>query len=128
MSSFDDAMSLVDEADLDAAEDLASHLAAQDAKFLEGLVAHRAASGLTQADLAAAWGRHKTAVSQFEQPGNDPKLSTIRRYAASAGIRYHHFVSFDSTVHRPSDSPIRSVQTAYSDTDVWGQTSTRIAQ
>ena len=129
MSSFDDAMAMVDESDLDAAEDLAKYLAAQDAEFLATLIAHRTAAGLTQADLAAAWGRHKTAVSQFEQLGNDPRLSTIRRYAASVGVRYHHFVSLDANVHRPAtDTPVSTVQTTYSDTDTWGQHPPRVAQ
>lgn len=79
-------------------ERLAAHLAKQDAEFLANLVALREEAGLTQADLAAAWGRHKTAVSQFEQPGNDPRLSTIRRYAASIGARYSHMVSLDGDV------------------------------
>ncbi|GAA4674573.1 hypothetical protein GCM10023197_32710 [Gordonia humi] len=120
-------MTLIGEDDLDAADDLAHHLAEQDSEFLAALVAHRTAAGLTQADLAAAWGRHKTAVSQFEQPGNDPRLSTIRRYAASIGVRYQHFLSLDSAVHRPdTDTPVSRARTTYSDADAWNR-STRTA-
>ncbi|UOW93710.1 helix-turn-helix DNA binding domain protein [Gordonia phage Wrigley] len=89
---------MLDDGDLNSAERLADHLANQDAKFLENLIALRDAAGLTQSDLAAAWGRHKTTVSQFEQPGNDPRMSTVRRYAASIGARYVHMVYLDSRI------------------------------
>ncbi|WP_454791694.1 helix-turn-helix domain-containing protein [Mycolicibacterium lutetiense] len=79
---------------------LAADLAAADEEFMSQLVQLRRAAGLTQENLGKAWGRHKTAVSQFERPGADPRLSTIRRYAASIGARYVHFVSLDPRMHR----------------------------
>ena len=79
---------------------LAADLAAADEHFMCQLVELRRAAGLTQDDLGRAWGRHKTAVSQFERPGADPRLSTIRRYAASIGARYVHFVELDPHIHR----------------------------
>ena len=78
---------------------LAADLAAADEQFMRQLVALRHSAGLTQEDLGRAWGRHKTTVSQFERPGADPRLSTIRRYAASIGARYIHHVVLD-TPHR----------------------------
>lgn len=104
MTTFDQAMDLLGADELQSAERIAAHLAEQDAAFLANLVALRESSGLTQADLAAAWGRHRTAVSQFEQPGNDPRLSTIRRYAASIGARYQHMVYLDDDVVRRASS------------------------
>ncbi|WP_349269132.1 helix-turn-helix domain-containing protein [Mycolicibacterium parafortuitum] len=79
---------------------LAEDLAAADDQFMRRLVELRRDAGLTQEDLGQAWGRHKTAVSQFERPGADPRLSTIRRYAASIGARYYHNVRLDPRVHR----------------------------
>jgi transcriptional regulator with XRE-family HTH domain len=79
---------------------LAADLAHADEQFLIQLADLRRAAGLTQEDLGRAWGRHKTAVSQFERPGADPRLSTIRRYAASIGARYEHWVYLDRAIHR----------------------------
>ncbi|QKT06459.1 helix-turn-helix transcriptional regulator [Gordonia sp. X0973] len=79
---------------------MAADLAEEDRTFIERLVVLRHLSGLTQEDLGRVWGRHKTAVSQFERPGSDPKLSTIRRYAASVGIRYFHHAELDVRFHR----------------------------
>ncbi|UEA60670.1 helix-turn-helix transcriptional regulator [Gordonia otitidis] len=84
----------------DSAEaDLAADLARADELFLTQLVALRHAAGYTQEELGRAWGRHKTAVSQFERPGADPRLSTIRRYAASIGAEYRHFVMLSPAFH-----------------------------
>lgn len=82
-----------------AADKLADHLAAEDLHFLRELVRLRNLAKLTQEDVAAAWGGHKTAVSQFERLGHDPRLSTIRRYAAAVGARYTHSVELDTAVH-----------------------------
>lgn len=79
---------------------LAADLAAADEIFMTKLVELRRVAGFTQEDLGRVWGRHKTAVSQFERPGADPRLSTIRRYAASIGARYEHWVYLDRAMHR----------------------------
>lgn len=100
MTSYDEAVASLEAGDLEAIMSLTQALTAADAEWLESLVRLRKQSGLTQEDVATAWGRHKTLVSQFEQLGNDPRLSTIRRYAASAGIRYgHHTPSLDTHIH-----------------------------
>lgn len=84
----------------DSAEaDLAADLAEADEVFLAQLVALRHVAGFTQEELGRAWGRHKTAVSQFERPGADPRLSTIRRYAASIGAQYRHIVMLSPNCH-----------------------------
>ncbi len=103
MSAYDELMRELEEAGaldaVHAADKLAAHLADEDLAFLRDLVALRHQAGLRQEDVALAWGRHKTAVSQFEKLGHDPRLSTIRRYAAAIGIRYHHHAELDSAVH-----------------------------
>lgn len=98
MTTYEQAMAMLSDGDVQSAERLADHLAKQDVSFLANLIALRDAAGLKQSDLAAAWGRHKTSVSQFEQPGNDPRMSTVRRYAASIGARYAHMVYLDSDI------------------------------
>lgn len=85
--------------DDDANQRLVDDLARCDQAFLQQLVEFRHLAGFTQEDLAKAWGRHKTAVSQFERLGADPRLSTIRRYAASIGARYRHDVVLDRDIH-----------------------------
>ncbi|MET9328090.1 helix-turn-helix domain-containing protein [Tsukamurella sp. NPDC003166] len=85
---------------------LSEDLADADATFLAGLVELRKRAGLTQQDLADAWGRHKTAVSQFEHGGNDPRLSTIRRYAASIGARYTHALWLDPVLNPDAAEPL----------------------
>lgn len=99
MTTYEQALAMLSQDDLDAVDQLTAHLFHQDTAFLQNLIAQRVAADLTQDDLAAAWGRHKTAVSQFEQSGHDPRLSTIRRYAASIGARYRHVVYLDSSLH-----------------------------
>lgn len=49
------------------------------------LAALRKAAGLTQADLAPAFGRSQSGVSKVEQSA-DPSLSQLRRYAAGLGL------------------------------------------
>ena len=90
---------------------LAADLAAADEKFMQQLVQLRHVVGLTQDDLGIAWGRHKTAVSQFERPGADPRLSTVRRYAASIGARYIHLVVLDRDIHRRLIRPADPLET-----------------
>ncbi|MEE3755298.1 helix-turn-helix domain-containing protein [Mycobacterium intracellulare] len=103
MSAYDELLRELDEAgELDAvhaADKLAEHLACEDLAFLRELVALRRQAGLRQEDVALAWGRHKSAVCQFEKLGHDPRLSTIRRYAAAVGIRYNHYAELDPAVH-----------------------------
>jgi DNA-binding XRE family transcriptional regulator len=75
------------EADLaaDPYGELREHLAANDDRLLEDLVAMRKSKRLKQEEVAVRMNRSKTAVSNFENLGSDPHLSTIRRYAAAVG-------------------------------------------
>lgn len=84
---------------VDAGQDLVEFLVEQDLEFMAELRRCRERAGLSQAAVARAWGRDPSAVSQFEKLGHDPKLSTIRRYAASIGARYTHEVELDRAVH-----------------------------
>lgn len=66
---------------------LHAQLAHNDSRMLEKLVAMRKIKGLSQDTVAARMNRSKTAVSNFERLGDDPHLSTIRRYAAAVGAK-----------------------------------------
>lgn len=40
---------------------------------------------MSQTELAAAMGVKQPTVAKIEQPGNDPRLSTLKRYVAALG-------------------------------------------
>lgn len=40
---------------------------------------------ISQAELAAAMGVKQPTVAKIEQPGNDPRLSTLKRYVSALG-------------------------------------------
>lgn len=40
---------------------------------------------LSQTELAAAMGVKQPTLAKIEQPGNDPRLSTLKRYVAALG-------------------------------------------
>jgi len=48
-----------------------------------GLVARRAALGLTQTEVAARMGTSQSAVARLEAGETDVRLSTLERYAAA---------------------------------------------
>jgi DNA-binding transcriptional regulator YiaG len=64
---------------------LHAQLARNDSRLLEELVAMRKRKHLSQDTVAARMNCSVTAVSNFERLGDDPHLSTIRRYAAAVG-------------------------------------------
>lgn len=66
---------------------LARLLADNQEDFMHNLVKARENAGLTQKDLADLLGVSQATVSQFEHYDNDPKLSTVRRYALAVGAR-----------------------------------------
>lgn len=70
-------------------------LAENDHQFLRDLVAMRRKLGLTQQDVADRQGVAQATVAAFERYDNDPKLSTIRRYAQVVGILIAHHVEAD---------------------------------
>ena len=64
---------------------LRQKLAENDAHLIERLVAIRQLMGLSQQDVAEAMRVPVSTVRNFEDIGSDPRLSTIRRYAAAVG-------------------------------------------
>ena len=71
----------------------AEALAAQDERLRHLLVRARKAAGMSQRDVAAALGIKQSSVAGFESHDNDPRLSTIRRYALAVGAHVEHRVS-----------------------------------
>lgn len=78
--------------DSDPLSRLAGDLVDGDMRLIERLIEMRHKSGMTQADVAEALGRSQASVANFERLGNDPRLSTIRRYAMAIGARISHDV------------------------------------
>jgi transcriptional regulator with XRE-family HTH domain len=93
----------------DPRERLAKDLVESDHKLLDDLVKARIAAGMTKAQVAAAMGRHRAVVTNFERLTTDPHLSTIRRYAMAVGARITHRVE---PGFLPSKTP-QSSQAAY---------------
>lgn len=70
-------------------------LVRNDALFLAQLIELRKRLGLTQAEIAERMNVSQPAVAAFERVENDPKLSTIRRYAMAVGLLVDHVVEVD---------------------------------
>lgn len=77
---------------LDQLVALAADLAEADDRMRAALIRARKAAGLTQADVAESLGIKQSSVASFERHDNDPRLSTIRRYALAVGARIEHRV------------------------------------
>ncbi|MGB3485247.1 MAG: helix-turn-helix transcriptional regulator [Mycobacterium sp.] len=90
---------------------LHEHLASNDDQMLEDLVSMRKAKNLSQDVVADRMNRSKTAVSNFERLGDDPHLSTIRRYAAAVGATITTHVSdFEETDPQPFSEDVLKVR------------------
>ncbi|MFD0706705.1 helix-turn-helix domain-containing protein [Photorhabdus akhurstii] len=50
-----------------------------------GLYQIREAFDVSQTELATALGVKQPTIAKIEQPGNNPKLSTLKRYVAALG-------------------------------------------
>ena len=74
---------------------LARALASADESLHVSLIQARIAAGLSQQDVADLIGVSQPTVAAFERYDNDPKLSTIRRYAHAVGVTVTHEVSRD---------------------------------
>lgn len=74
----------------DPATRLAIDLAEADYQLLEQLVEMRHRRHIKQCDLAKMIGRSQPTLSEFERLESDPRMSTVRRYAAAVGVRVHH--------------------------------------
>jgi transcriptional regulator with XRE-family HTH domain len=70
-------------------------LVRNDSRFHETLVRLRKDRGLTQEQVAERMHVSQPAVASFERIENDPKLSTIRRYAMAVGLLIDHVVETD---------------------------------
>lgn len=79
--------------------ELAEALADEDLDLLARLTEIRKSRGITQAEIAAAIGITQEAVSVFEKLGNDPRQSTIRRYARALGVMVRHHIDQEGTTH-----------------------------
>jgi transcriptional regulator with XRE-family HTH domain len=55
--------------------------------LLDELVRVRKASGVSQTDIARRMGVNSATVSMFENRTDDPRLSTVQRYARAIGVR-----------------------------------------
>jgi len=91
---------------------LAQQLALEDQFLVHKLIQLRKAREISQTDIASKLGVSQAAISAFERLGNDPKLSTIRKYARAIGAMIRHqvdengFTEFsESITHFSSESP-----------------------
>jgi len=71
---------------------LATALVREDTELLRALVETRVRAGLSQQDVADRLGISQPSVAAFERYDNDPKLSTIRRYALAVEALVQHSV------------------------------------
>lgn len=71
-------------------------LTENDADLIRDLIALREEQGLSQQVVAERLGVTQATISAFERYDNDPKLSTIRRYAHAVGAFVDHSVSKDT--------------------------------
>ena len=74
----------------------AASLIAQDHSYIRSLIALRAERGLSQEAIAERMGVSQPTVAAFEHVENDPKLSTLRRYAMAVEALVFHFVAPDT--------------------------------
>lgn len=78
-----------------ASQRRARALVKADQDLLDSLIAERKSRGLTQQDVADRLGITQAAVAAFERYDNDPKLSTLRRYAHAVEAFVVHAVEAD---------------------------------
>lgn len=73
----------------------ANALAKADFDFMRELVRLRKENGLSQQDVATRLGISQASIADFERYDNDPKLSTIRRYAHAIEVLVVHGATHD---------------------------------
>jgi transcriptional regulator with XRE-family HTH domain len=97
----------------------AEFLADQIAELLQHLVAVRKRRGLTQADLAKKLNVTQATIAAFERSSNDPKLSTVRKYANAVGalvalnVELDDGQLFDGRADRWNRTNLRSLHMSY---------------
>lgn len=95
---------------------MARELARADQQFLVRLVQKRVDQGLTQDDMAKRMGVSQPTVAAFERYDNDPKLSTIRRYAHALGVSIRHILDGEPvTTWQPPKRPEQQTAPQYHD-------------
>lgn len=72
--------------------ELAERLAEADNDLRWALIEARKRAGYTQRELADVLGVRQPTIAEFERQENDPKLSTLRRYALAVGAEVCHKV------------------------------------
>jgi len=82
-------------AEIQAMVQRAKVLADNDASLIRSLIQVRKDKGLSQSDIADRMGITQPAIAAFERYDNDPKLSTVRRYAHAVGALITHTVAAD---------------------------------
>ncbi len=95
----DDIDTLLDIDPNDERDALAAELVRADFGWVRQLVEQRKKLGLSQADVARAMGRSQSVVSDIETMSTDPRLSTLRRYAAAMGVAVKHRVFPMAALH-----------------------------
>lgn len=78
---------------MDELIDLATRLAKSNNDLLWALIHARKEAGFTQSEVAAIMDITQPTVAAFESEDNDPRLSTISRYALAIGASVSHHVS-----------------------------------
>lgn len=73
--------------------ELATALAEADDAMRYALLQARVSAGMSQRDVAHALDVKQSTISNFERHDNDPRLSTIRRYALAVRAQVDHQVS-----------------------------------
>ncbi|WP_435080191.1 helix-turn-helix domain-containing protein [Clavibacter michiganensis] len=74
-------------------EKLSRTLHENDLRLLWSLRHIRESKAITQAELAERMGIAQPTLAAFESQANDPKLSTIRRYAHALGVLIDHSIN-----------------------------------
>lgn len=78
----------------DPAQLRANLLVQSDYDMLRQLIESRVRAGLSQREVGRRMGVSQPTVAAFETVGNDPKLSTIRRYAQAVSACITHKVAW----------------------------------
>lgn len=89
----------------DPGQKLAVDMMRSERAMLDALIRERARRGISQEDLGREMGVTQSAVARFEGGERDPRLSTLRRYAAALDMR----ITFDvkpATARRPDAAAV----------------------
>lgn len=91
MTSLDDILGVEDT----PSQRLATALVDSDVQLIRTLIELRKHRELSQKDIADALGLTQPTIAAFERYDNDPRLSTVRRYAHAVGAYVQHMVEED---------------------------------